>query len=274
MLASLKLPFNLLNLESLQKIKISSIPYPFNLYKAPTMSKKETMNSNNSDLLSAGDTSSQRSESLYDMILEDEEIREFKVFNLTGAKFGRSPENDFSYPDELSISGRHAQIIFKDESYYIRDLGSKTGTFVYISERKPLVLSDEQLVQLSYEVESKVIIIKNVSRSPLRTSTRASSSSSSRSRRTSRPTAPSSKTTTRCASARRRTRTSSSTTRASPPTTRRSSSRRASSSCTTATPAPAPGSASPARASGAQTANCPRWTSSASHTRRPSSCRT
>lgn len=55
------------------------------------------------------------------------------MFNLTGAKFGRSPENDFSYPDELSISGKHAQIIFKDESYYIRDLGSKTGTFVYIS---------------------------------------------------------------------------------------------------------------------------------------------
>lgn len=70
MQASLKLPFNLLNLEPLQKIKISSIPYPFNLYKATTMTKKETMNSNN-DLLTVGDTSSQRSESLYDMILED-----------------------------------------------------------------------------------------------------------------------------------------------------------------------------------------------------------
>ena len=61
MQASLKLPFNLLNLEALQKIKISSLPYPFNLYKATTMSRKETMNSNSSDLLTVGDSSSQRS---------------------------------------------------------------------------------------------------------------------------------------------------------------------------------------------------------------------
>lgn len=102
-----------------------------------------------------------KTENIYDLINDDEELREFKIFNLSGAKFGRAPENDFSYPDELSISGKHAQIFFKDESYYIRDLGSKTGTFVYISEKKPLVLSDEQVVQLSYEVELKVMIIKN-----------------------------------------------------------------------------------------------------------------
>lgn len=246
MQASLKLPFNLLNLEPLQKIKISSIPYPFNLYKATTMTKKETMNSNN-DLLTVGDTSSQRSESLYDMILEDQEIREFKVFNLTGAKFGRSPENDFSYPDELSISGKHAQIIFKDESYYIRDLGSKTGTFVYISQKKPLVLSDQQLVQLSYEVEFKVIIIKNVSTLPFRMSTKASLSSSSKNHKTSRLTAPSSRTTTRSASARLKTHTSSSTIRAFPPTTRRSSSKKGSSSCMTATLAQARGCGSRAK---------------------------
>lgn len=71
MQASLKLPFNLLNLEPLQKIKISSLPYPFNLYKANTLTKKDTMNSN-TDLLTVGDTSSQRSESLYDLIVEDE----------------------------------------------------------------------------------------------------------------------------------------------------------------------------------------------------------
>jgi pSer/pThr/pTyr-binding forkhead associated (FHA) protein len=89
-----------------------------------------------------------------------------------GARFGRSPENDFSYPDELSISGKHAQIVFRDDAYYIRDLGSKTGTFVYISERKPLILNDEQLVQLSYEVELRVRILKNVHRIGVRISTR------------------------------------------------------------------------------------------------------
>jgi hypothetical protein len=167
MAVSLSLPFNLLNLEPLQRIKISSIPYPFNLAKSNAFSKKESASETN--LLTPADNVSQKSESIYDLLDEEEELREFKVFNLTGAKFGRSPENDFSYPDELSISGRHAQIVFKDESYYLRDLGSKTGTFVYISERKPLVLIDEQLVQLSYEVEFKVLIIKNVRVSPRRT---------------------------------------------------------------------------------------------------------
>ena len=81
---------------------------------------------------------------------------------MAGVKFGRSSDNDFSYPDELSISGKHAQIVFRDESYYLRDLGSKTGTFLYISQQKPLILIDEQIVQLSYEVEIKVVILKNV----------------------------------------------------------------------------------------------------------------
>lgn len=94
--------------------------------------------------------SNQKSEGILNLIESNEEVKEFKIFNLSGAKFGRAPENDFSYPDELSISSKHAQIVFKDESYYIRDLGSKTGTFLYISEKNPLVLADEQIIQLSY----------------------------------------------------------------------------------------------------------------------------
>jgi pSer/pThr/pTyr-binding forkhead associated (FHA) protein len=131
-------------------------------------------------------------------------LREFKIFNLSGAKFGRAPENDFSYPDELSISGKHAQIFFKDESYYIRDLGSKTGTFVYISEKKPLVLSDEQVVQLSYEVELKVMIIKNVKILLSRISTKELSNSSSKSQKTSPPIEPFSRITTLCVLAKLR----------------------------------------------------------------------
>lgn len=60
------------------------------------------------------DNSSQKNETIYDWISENLEVNESKMFNLSGAKFGRSPENDFSYPDELSISGKHAQIVFKD----------------------------------------------------------------------------------------------------------------------------------------------------------------
>lgn len=114
MAVSLRLPFNLLNLEPLQRIKISSIPYPFNLNKNTAFAKKESSHTNGEYVAASSENQSQKSESIYDLLDEEEELREFKVFNLTGAKFGRSPENDFSYPDELSISGRHAQIVFKD----------------------------------------------------------------------------------------------------------------------------------------------------------------
>ncbi len=135
MSVSLRLPFNLLNLQPLQRIKIATMPYPFAVHKG--LAKKDVMGSE--PVFS--DNLSQRTQSVYDLISEGEHVCESKVFNLAGARFGRSPDNDFSYPDELSISGKHAQIIFRDEAYYIRDLGSKTGTFIYISSRKPLVLS-------------------------------------------------------------------------------------------------------------------------------------
>lgn len=129
--------------------------YPFPIQKA--LPKKDRPEHES-------DTTSHRTESIYDWISESDYVSESKIFNLAGARFGRSPENDFSYPDELSISGKHAQIVFRDESYYIRDLGSKTGTFLYISAYKPLVLTEEQIIQLSYEVELKVVIVKSVSR--------------------------------------------------------------------------------------------------------------
>lgn len=32
---------------------------------------------------------------------------------MKGAKLGRDKENDLRFPDELSISGKHAQVLFK-----------------------------------------------------------------------------------------------------------------------------------------------------------------
>lgn len=53
------------------------------------------------------------------------------------------------YPDELSISAKHAQIGFWNNKYQLVDLQSKTGTFLYIPLTRPLVLKDEQIIQLS-----------------------------------------------------------------------------------------------------------------------------
>ena len=42
----------------------------------------------------------------------------------------------------MSISGKHAQIGFWDSKYQLVDLQSKTGTFLYIPQTKPLILKD------------------------------------------------------------------------------------------------------------------------------------
>ncbi len=51
-------------------------------------------------------------------------------FNLTKerARIGRSDENDFVLPDN-SVSSRHADLVLKDGSLEITDLGSTNGTF-------------------------------------------------------------------------------------------------------------------------------------------------
>lgn len=68
---------------------------------------------------------------------------------MQGAKFGRDKENDFRYPDELSISSKHAQIFFRDNSFFLQDLGSKTGTFLKIKGLIKLV--DETCIQLTHD---------------------------------------------------------------------------------------------------------------------------
>lgn len=46
-----------------------------------------------------------------------------------GATIGRSPDNSMRIADER-LSRRHAQIEFKDNGYWLNDLGSRNGTFV------------------------------------------------------------------------------------------------------------------------------------------------
>lgn len=135
-IVAMSLPFNLLNMEPLQFIKVAAIPYPFVFNREKRKeSKPESENGEKREEEGRG--------------FMVEEYKEVKTFHLSGVKLGRNQENDFRYPDELSISGRHVQIIFKNDSYYIRDLGSKTGTFMYVSHERPLVLVDDQSIQLS-----------------------------------------------------------------------------------------------------------------------------
>lgn len=58
---------------------------------------------------------------------------------------GRLPESDVSLP-ESTVSGRHAQILFRDGQYLLEDIGSRNGTFLNaepISDSTPLNHGDE-----------------------------------------------------------------------------------------------------------------------------------
>jgi len=43
---------------------------------------------------------------------------------------GRKEENTINFPKEQMISAQHAEIFFENFKFYLRDKGSKLGTFV------------------------------------------------------------------------------------------------------------------------------------------------
>jgi pSer/pThr/pTyr-binding forkhead associated (FHA) protein len=67
-----------------------------------------------------------------------------------GAKLGRDKDNDIRFPDEQSISNKHAQIVFKSELFYLQDLGSKMGTYLKII--KKIIIENEVYIQFSTDV--------------------------------------------------------------------------------------------------------------------------
>lgn len=112
------LPFDLLNLEPLQIIKLRSMASPF----------------------------------AREVGTEHWQIR------VQGVKFGRDKDNDMRFPDEMSISSKHARIHFRNDAFYLQDLGSKTGTYLRIN--KSMMLEDQTCIQFPPEVELVFRIIK------------------------------------------------------------------------------------------------------------------
>jgi len=76
-----------------------------------------------------------------------------EIFEITGsAIIGRSKDSDIEISDK-SVSRKHAEIFFEDESYYIRDLGSING--IKIDGRRIMtntnILNDGNQIQLGTE---------------------------------------------------------------------------------------------------------------------------
>lgn len=58
----------------------------------------------------------------------------FYIIDDNGATLGRQADNSIAVIDEY-ISRFHAQIIFHQNTFYIRDLGSQCGTFIRIDQK-------------------------------------------------------------------------------------------------------------------------------------------
>ena len=90
---SLDLPFDLFNFEPLHQLKLRALKTPFGC----------SVNS------------------------------EHWMVNIQGIKLGRDKSNELSFPDEPSISSKHTRILFKDDAFYLQDVGSKFGTYLRVS---------------------------------------------------------------------------------------------------------------------------------------------
>ncbi|EAR82511.2 FHA domain protein (macronuclear) [Tetrahymena thermophila SB210] len=71
-----------------------------------------------------------------------------------GATFGRHENNIVNFPKENMISSYHAEIFFDNLQFYLRDKGSKQGTFIKMKE---ISLKKNMLIQLSVSSEIKIL---------------------------------------------------------------------------------------------------------------------
>ncbi|CAD8097383.1 unnamed protein product [Paramecium sonneborni] len=69
----------------------------------------------------------------------------FYCIKQTGAKIGRHSSNQILILEE-NISRFHAEVIYQDSKFYIRDIGSTTGTYIKIQKR--MNLFQDMLIEL------------------------------------------------------------------------------------------------------------------------------
>lgn len=76
---------------------------------------------------------------------------------MSGSKIGRHSSNEIVIFDE-SVSRYHAQVYFEDINFFLKDIGSTTGTFIKIEE--PMVLDKGMVIEIgSYQLAVKEIVL-------------------------------------------------------------------------------------------------------------------
>lgn len=75
----------------------------------------------------------------YELIIQQSDGPQTSFFSVKedGAKIGRHSSNQILILDE-SISRYHAEIKFENGVFFLKDIGSTTGTFIKIEERKQI----------------------------------------------------------------------------------------------------------------------------------------
>lgn len=58
----------------------------------------------------------------------------FFCINEDGGKIGRHSSNQILILEE-NVSRHHAEILFKENEFYIKDIGSTTGSFIKITQK-------------------------------------------------------------------------------------------------------------------------------------------
>ena len=77
------------------------------------------------------------------------------VINSNGSKIGRHSSNEIVIFDE-SVSRYHAQINYESQTFFLKDIGSTTGTFIKIDE--PIKLKKDMII----EIGSFQLLVKEI----------------------------------------------------------------------------------------------------------------
>ncbi|KAM3141183.1 hypothetical protein pb186bvf_006788 [Paramecium bursaria] len=84
----------------------------------------------------------------------DEQAKE-KTVQIYGATIGRNEDNTFAFTDHQKISGKHAKIYFENNNFYLKDLGSKGGTFIKV--RNNFMVEPDMSIYVGNKFAFKVV---------------------------------------------------------------------------------------------------------------------
>ena len=113
---------------------------------------------------SSVDIAANASEPFIDVIsIEGPNISDYHV-GVQGVKIGRHSSNQIAIYDE-SVSRYHSEILYENRTFYIKDIGSTTGTFIKVVD--PLPLKHNMIVEIgSYQFLVQSIFIDTSSTKP------------------------------------------------------------------------------------------------------------